>query len=483
MQPIRTVRVLVSRKLQLRMLPDGPRHFLAFNFLNVLSWTSILGTVLVLHATALGVSSAAIGALTSVLNFACILGIFTKSLAERIGSKRLLLGGWTIRNLMAAPIVLIPVVRHYFGFVPAAALLFTCITLFCIARALANIAWASWLHEIVPPRHLGRYYTVEAVMTRLLMLGCGVFCFFAFAGSSSAPSPDTPDYGELWRFAAISAFGVTMGLASTRVLRNVPGGLPPENGPGGTVHHASFREVLHDRMFISFLFCSAFFGCLYTGASVMVPLLLRLHFRLGTGTVLLLTSIGNLLAVFTTPRWRRVADRHGSPVTMLANGVLFAACLAALGLIARLNPDRVSPWLLLPFCALVPVADSGNAMAVSRGFMLRVNAGNRHACNAIWNAGTQTICGTASIVTGILLPDSGSMALRYSSVAWGFSLLMLLAGWLALRVRVPAGDAQPGPSPIYDPAHPLLSIHRVIPYVLNPRPGDPLLSERVDRVR
>jgi MFS-type transporter involved in bile tolerance (Atg22 family) len=475
---------MVDRKLQIRMLPPGPRRFLAFNFINVLSWTSLLGTVLVLHATALGISSAAIGALNSILNFACILGIFTKTLAERIGSKRLLLGGWTLRNLMAAPIVLVPLVRRFFGFMPAAVLLFACITLFCIARALSNIAWASWLHEIVPPKHLGRYYTVESVMTRVLMLLCGVVCFLVFSGSSSTPSPDNPDYAELWRFAAISGFGVTMGLVSTRVLRNVPGGMPPEPDARGEVPHASFRAVLHDRMFLSFLLCSAFFSSLYTGAAVMIPLLLRLHFKLGTGTVLLLTSLGNLLAVATTPRWRRVADRHGSPVTMLANGVLFAMCMGVFGLLAYLRPARAPLWILFPICALVPVADSGNAMATSRGFMLRVTAENRHACNAIWNAGTQTLCGTASIATGLLLRggDAG-MHLRYASVAWCFALLMLATGWFALRVRVPEGDAQPGPSPIYNPAHPLQSIYRIIPYVLAPRRGDPLASERVDHVR
>ncbi len=463
----RRLTLVATRKLHLNMLPQGPRNFLAFNFLNILSWSSILSPVLVLHANALGISSSAIGALNSVLYFAGILGIFTKSLAERIGSKRLLLGGWTLRNLLAAPIVLTPLVRMYFGFLPAATLLFTCITLFCITRAMSNIAWASWLHEIVPPTRLGRYYTIEAIMTRVLLVACGLACFLCFDGTAATAPADGPNYGELWRFAALAGFGVAAGLFSTRVLRNVPGGLPPPKKDGENVPHASFGSVLHDRMFMLFLFSSAFFSCIYVGGGVLIPLLLKKHFAMSTGTVLLFTSIGNLLAVFTTPRWRLMADRHGSPATMLANGILYSACMILIGVLAYFKPS-FAPFALLPLCALVPVAESANSMACSRGYMLRISAESRHACNAVWNAGTQTICGIVSILVGILLDSPEGMNLRFAAVAWGAAALILGAGWFALRVPVPKGDAQPGPSPLYNPAHPLLSMYRVIPCVLNP---------------
>ena len=138
-------------------LGDAPRRFLTFLFLNVISWQSVIGTVLVLHARALGIDTAYVGVLNSFMYFASVLGLATKPLAERIGSKRLLITGWTMRNILVAPIVLSPWVYTRWGAHGAMILLSVTTGLFCITRALAGIAWSSWLHEIVPADHLARF--------------------------------------------------------------------------------------------------------------------------------------------------------------------------------------------------------------------------------------------------------------------------------------------------------------------------------------
>ena len=184
-------------------LGDPPRRFLTFQFLNVISWQSVIGTILVLHARALGIDTVRVGLLNSFMYFASVLGIVTKPLAERIGSKRLLMTGWTLRNILVAPIVLSPWVYSRWGTDGAMILLAVTTGLFCITRALAGIAWSSWIHEIVPLSNLARFYTVETILTRLLAVGFGIVTFF-FLGA----------HPQLWRFAAIAACGVIAGLVS-----------------------------------------------------------------------------------------------------------------------------------------------------------------------------------------------------------------------------------------------------------------------------
>jgi MFS family permease len=449
--PFRPFLLLLTRQLHLHVMAPGAQRFLAFLFLNVLSWQCLIGTVMVLHARALGISRGAVGLLFSLLYFAGCLGVITKPLAERFGSKRVLMAGWTARNLLVLPIVLTPVVFHYGGRGPAAILLFATISLFCITRSMAGIAWSSWLHEIVPPFQLGRFYTLETVMTRLLTV---VFGLIAFVVLGRNP--------PLWRFAAIAAAGVAFGLISLQLLRRVPGGLPVAGSRGGGVR-GGYRLVFRDRMFMGFLLCSTLFGVVYTGLALLVTLTLRDQLGIGAGTILLLTSCGNVLAMFTTPRWQRIADRHGSPVVMAANGLLIVLCLGVLG---SLRAGRAPLPLLALACALIPIAESGNYMAVSRGFMLRMRPRVRHAYNAVWSALTQIFYGASAVFLGFWL-QAGTPS-HFRGAAWGYALLMLAAIWIALHLPVPQRDSPGEPSLVYDPSHPFRSLGHMLRYVLRP---------------
>jgi MFS family permease len=448
--PLRPSLLLLARLIHLHVLPNGPRRFLAFLFLNVLSWQCLIGTVLVLHARALGIERGAVGLLFSMLYFAGGLGVLTKPLAERFGSKRVLMTGWTARNLLVLPIVLTPVLYHYWGKGPAAVLLFVTIALFCITRSLAGIAWSSWLHEIVSPYQLGRFYTLETMMTRLLTVAFGLFAFFVLGRNP-----------PLWRFSAIAAGGVGFGLVSLRLLRRVPGGAPVPHRKQGL--RGSYRLVFRDRMFMDFLGCAALFSFLYIGTALLVTLMLRDQLGIGAGMILPLTSFGNILAILTTQRWRRIADRHGSPVVMAANGLLIVFCLGVLGF---MRAGRAPFPLLAVACALIPIAESGNYVAVSRGFMLRMKPRVRHACNAVWSAGTQIAAGLSAVFIGFCL-QTGSAA-HYRDAAWGYAVLMAVAIGITLHLPVPRRDAPRGSSPVYDPAHPFRSLARVLLYVLRP---------------
>lgn len=447
-------------RLQLEALDAGPRRFLAFILLNVLSWQCLIGPVLVLHARALGVDRGSVGVLYSLLFFAGVLGVLTKGLAERYGSKRLLMAGWTARNLLVLPVVLTPLVMLKWGAGPAAVLLFVTSGLFSMTRALAGIAWLSWLHEIVPPAQLGRFFAAETVVTRLLAVAFGVFAFFVLGRNP-----------PLWRFAAVAGLGVSFGLLSIRVLRRVPGGGPAAGG--GEVAWSGFREVLRDRMFMGFLGCVAWFSFVYVGQGLLVVLLLRDELSLGPGLILLLTTCGNVLAVSTSTRWRRIADRHGSAKVMATAGLLVVLCLIVIGCL----PGGRAPLVLVAaVCALLPVAESGNYVAASRGYMLRMRPEMRHATNAVWGAGTALPGGISAVMMGFWLRSG--LTGHYVIAAWGYALIMLIGVWLCLRLPVPDLDRDGGASALHDPRRPIGSLLRMLQYVLRPGPSAVTMGDR-----
>jgi hypothetical protein len=436
-------------------LGDAPRRFLTFLFLNVISWQSIVGTVLVLHARALGIGTAYVGLLNSFIYFASVLGLATKPLAERIGSKRLLITGWTLRNILVAPIVLSPWVYTRWGAHGAMILLSVTTGLFCITRALAGIAWSSWIHEIVPAGNLARFYTMETILTRLLAVAFGALTFF-FLGA----------HPHLWQFAAIAASGVIAGLVSIRALARVPGG-----GPALIASNASwfsgFGVTVRDRAFMPFLGCIMISSFVFAGQGLLFTLLLRERLGLGPGPILLLTSLGSLLTIVTTVRWRRVADSHSSPATIAATTLLLTFCLAAM---VPLCFGQM-PWAyVLALCLLIPVAETGAYVASTRAYMLRMNPRYRHTYNAVWSAGLALGGGFSSLLVGWFV-RSGA-AIPFALVAMGYALVMLLASALIIRLPENGFTYRDLRTRLFEPRRPLRSIVRIWWYVLRPGHAD-----------
>ena len=435
-------------------LGDAPRRFLAFQVLNVISWQSVLGTVLVLHARALGIDTARVGLLNSFMYFASVLGLATKPLAERIGSKRLLMTGWTMRNILVAPIVLSPWVYDRWGTEGAMILLSVAVGLFCVTRALAGIAWSSWIHEIVPSGNLARFYSVETILTRLLAVAFGVLTFF-FLGT----------HPHLWRFAAIAACGVAVGLVSIRALARVPGG-GPATIASGTPWHAGFGVAARDRTFMPFLGCIMLSSFVFAGQGLLFTLLLRERLGLGPGPILLLTSLGSLLTIATTIRWRRVADTHSSPTTIAATTLLMALCLAAMTPLCFGHAPRV---YVLALCLLIPVAETGAYVAGTRGYMLRMDPRYRHTYNAVWAAGMALGGGVSSLVVGWCVRSGAPIP--FALVATGYALVMLLASALIIRLPENGVTYHALRTRLFNPRRTLGSIVRIWGYVLHPGPS------------
>lgn len=448
-------------------LGDGPRRFLAFLFLNVVSWQSLVGTVLVLHARALGIDTARVGILNSFIYFAGVLGLVTKPLAERVGSRRLLMAGWTMRNVLVAPVILTPWVFARWGLPSATLLLGATTLLFCMTRSMAGIAWSSWQHEIIPPAHLARFYTLETILTRLLNVCFGVMAFFVLGHNP-----------PLWRFAAVAAVGVTAGLLSIRTLARVPGGKPAPPAVLAQPWHHGFGAALHDRPFMGLLTCAAIGSFATAGEGLLLTLLLRDRLQLGPGTILLVISLGSALTLVTTIRWRRLADTHGGPVTMAAATLLLATCLLAM---APLGVWRAPLIYAAAICLVIPVAESGNYVATTRSYMLRMNARHRHAYNAIWSAGVACGGGCSSLLVGWCL--RGGTALHFTLVAAGYALLMIATARLLMRLSENGQRGRDVRTQLFDPSRPARSFSRIWGYVLHPGATSHDIGAAVDEPR
>ena len=434
-------------------LGRGPTLFLGFIALNMLSCAALIDQMLVLHARALGIGTGWVGVLNALLPFAMMVSIFMTATAQRLGSKRLLISGWTMRNIMITPIVLTPLAYKWWGTHGAAIVLFLGVAMFCLVRAITGIGWSSWLHEIVAEENRGFYFTIESVVARGMGILFGVAVFLFFSGQPA-----------LWKFSVMSAFGVSAGLASIWFLARVPGGGPvPDTSAQPRSSRDEYRRVLGDHYFRPFLVLMLAGTFVGTAQPLVFTLFMRDHLGFPPGPIMLIGAIASAVAMCTVHRWTRIADSHGSPVTMAAAGFLIVAAMGMLGLAGH---DRLGVWFIGLLAIVLAVGSSGFFVTAARSFMHRIDASMRHAYVAVWSTATALFAGTASILAGVLVRGGSHQA--FTLTALGLALLMAAACVALLRLPERGVDFEAHDYELFDPGQPVLSILRMYGYVLKP---------------
>jgi len=434
-----------------KVLGLGARRFLAFSFLNTVSWQMLVGSVLVLHARALGVPPAVVGLLVAIMPFTLVLSLAVSSWVDRIGARQMMMAGWTARNLLAFPLVLTPWIYGRWGSRAAGLAVVAGVLCFCTMRSLSCAGWFSWLHEIVPDGERGRYFSMEMILVQVVNVGIGLAAF-VFLGSRPA----------LWKFGALSAVGIAAGLASISLMRRIPGGGPcgPRSRRRGPL--VDLRLVLRDGPFMSYTLWTSLGLFVTAGQSTLIVLDLRDHLRITPGLIMFTTAVGSATAMVVGPWWGRLADRHGSgPVQVLAGAMM----AAALGGFALLHQGSLL-GLVVTMSAGCVVSYSGFVVAASRGMLQRMRPALRSGYSAVWQSVTSVATGASSVLVGLVVQRLGDPA--YAGLCLAFSLLMGLA---VLRYALARGESAGLAEELraqFDAERPVVSMVRLCRYVFDP---------------
>src|SRR5579871_888824 len=158
--------------------------------LRVSTWEASFATV---HATLtagafltgfalwLGADSFAMGLLTAIPTFAGLIQIFASYFGERQKARKPFTAWFAVfgRSLWL-PILLLPV------FLPRSVSLFGFLLLFAASFTLLNVtvpAWMSWMSDLVPPDHRGRYFARRNMIAGIvgMLIGLPAAWFLDFA--------------------------------------------------------------------------------------------------------------------------------------------------------------------------------------------------------------------------------------------------------------------------------------------------------------
>ena len=229
----------------LRKLDAGPRRFLFFIVFNVVSWQSIVGPALILFARSLDMKPSWIGFLISFMPLSMLLVGFTVGSVNRFGPKRVMFTGWLLRNLLSCAVFFIPFVRgwgaHYAQYVLMGAIL-----AFCVLRATGAGGWLPWLHELVPDKQRGTYFSMESAVTQLTTVVVATAQALLLRGEPND-----------WRFLMVYAIGIGAGLISLVGMASIPGGKSVHLKTVKSMPSINYRGALRDRGFVAFVTTAA----------------------------------------------------------------------------------------------------------------------------------------------------------------------------------------------------------------------------------
>jgi len=373
-----------------KKLSQPPRRFLVFSALNVFTWFSLVGPVIVLFARKIEMPASWIGFLISFLPLSTLLVIITIPLVTRLGSKRLLIITWALQSAVAGLIFFVPWALAHHGPEAAWTVVLAAVLGFCVARATGIGGWFPLLHDIIPQREQNRFFSTEMATAQ----GCIVLATIAQA----LVLGQDPTMG---RFLFINGFGIAAGFVSALWLTRVPGGESTHDPIKGSSSWAAYRAVFRDRSYLIFVLTTVVcFSCFaWINASVVLYMRDQLHYA--DLPIMLCMGAGNLGVLLTIHFWGRFADHSGTGYAALLAMVGHSA--AALGYL--LLPPT-APWaaVLMPVAVISTTLLGAAYWTISHRYMISlVDREHKVGYTNLWIVGTALAMGVTPIVTGYFI--------------------------------------------------------------------------------
>ena len=421
----------------LRELDRGPRRFLAFSVFNLVSWQCIAGAALILFGRTMHMPASWIGLLISFMPLTTVLVVVAGPLIERFGPKRMMLSAWMARNIVACSVFIMPWALHRWGEQAAWFVLLGSTLGFCLMRVFGAAAWLPWLHEVVPEKKRGMYFSTETIVIQ----SSNVLVSLALALALGR------DPG-MARHLTVYAAGILAGLVSLSLMARVPGGAPAADGSEAGRGLTPYRIALANRSFRRFVLIAVL--CLsstsWLGASYV--LYLREVLGLPSWAIMSLTAVSSISVMLTVRAWGRFADHSGSGLamfkTLTGHSILAAACLF-------LVPG--APWTLPMVVVLsASLGSLGGSfwMATNRAMLNQVRSRGRIGYTNIWTVGTAAALGITPILAGVIIDRLGLWGYRTCfliSASAGF-LCALACLWAVRDTKRPVASILGAPSPL-----------------------------------
>lgn len=404
--------------------PPGLQNAYLFAWFNALSYQVVLGSPMILYAKTLGASATVLGVIAGMMPLLVILQIPAAAHIPRIGYRRFVVGGWSVRVLFIAGMALVPLLGGMLDAHNQLALLVFFLFGFNLSRGISSCAWLPWITGLVPEPMRGRYLARDAAIQNV----AGMVTFWisaALLGPEAAP----------WRFSVLFAFSAAMGWASLFFLRRIPD-IPTTPEPSGGAGPVPWLAMMRHRPFARLLQAVVLWAVAYGGMSAFTVAFLRSSLGLRENEVLWLTSLAFLGGLSSLWFLGSRLDHLGSRPVMEFCGLGWVGVVAGWLALAGGWKAPSETWVLgLQFlmgllAALMQMAHTRLAMAV-------IPVMGRNHFFALYSVASNVTLGLAPIGWGLWIDAIGERNWRWLGMEWNrFSLFYAAVAVVFLGVVI-----------------------------------------------
>jgi len=348
---------------------------------------------LVAFALKLGASNAVIGLLAAIPQLAQLVQLPAVFLVERVRNRRAVcvaassLGRSAWLGVAAAPLLLAPaetLTVLVFGLLAAST-----------AAAVANCAWNSWVHDLVPTEQLGPFFGrrfAVATGTGVAVSLAGAFFIDHLAWRWFAD----PIHG----YGVLFGLGFLLGLLGVRYVSRIPEPrMPPAAGSPVRAIFVPFRDA-NFRNLIRFL--GAWNFSLYLAAPFFSVYMLK-RLELDLAWVVGLIALGRVVNIAFLRLWGEVSSRLSNKSVLAVSGPLCLFCFLGWTFTTLPDQHRFTLPLLIVLHALMGVAMAGITLATGNISLKLAPRGQGTSYLAATNFVSALAAGLAPLCSGHLV--------------------------------------------------------------------------------
>ena len=385
-------------------IPSGLGTLYWFSALNALSFQPVLSSPMVLYAKSLGASATVLGLLAGMMPLLVISQLPAARFVNRVGYRRFVVNGWTLRVATIFLIAIVPVCE-FLDPLTRLILILALLFVFNVSRGISSCAWLPWIIELIPIPARGRHFARD----QFCMNGASVLAF-AFAGAVLG------EHGKPWQFGVVFLFSALAGTVSLPFLKAIPDVVPPPEADGGTGPVPWLKLSAHPP-FRKLLWVNCAWSLAYGGLTTFVVKYLKDGAGLRADLILYFMSVSFLGGLASPWLAGPRLDRLGSkPVLAFA---MILGLLIGLGWLLASGGVLQPSWgLSIPLMLLLGLVNALFSAANNRLAMQIVPKMGRNHFFALFMVVWQITLGLSPVLWGLLLDGIGSRTENALGFQW-----------------------------------------------------------------
>lgn len=270
--------------------------------------TLTTGAFLTGFALWLGAGDLGIGVLTAVPTIAGLIQLLSSYFTEKRPERRLL-SAWlfTIGRFLWLPILLLPV------FIPRASALIPFLLLYSISYVIINIpmpAYLSWMSDLVPPDHRGRYFGKRNMIGGIVGMLVGLPAAWFLDYATKRHHWEAFGFGTLF---GIGVFGATLSFIALLRQPEPPKKMGATDTAGGLSGMLAFYKTpLQNKNFVRLMVFNTIFAVAQNFAAPFFTVYALQNLRMDYTWLQIFATMASVASLVSMPLWGYLGDKFGN---------------------------------------------------------------------------------------------------------------------------------------------------------------------------